>query len=340
MSVIQSDIRILDNLVALNLIISLWSARKKMTPEDFGSVELPPDDLASLGSKRIADPDTLKVFSTLKSRIFSYLDRHGIRFMSGWAIPEEKAGMIVDELIAVRNEFNKAKADFLASYDSSLAAWLSRHKEWAVIIRDSTVSSDYVRARMDFRWQIFRVEPLMRHENANAVLEAGLAEEVESLGETLFGEVSRSAQDIWKKVYAGKSEVTHKALSPLKTLHAKLTGLSFVEPHVAPVADIIRSALNRMPKKGTITGTDLLLLQGLICLLKDSDALVEQAQGLINGHSPDMILDGLLMPAPESSTDVLDGENCSLPVTAPEFDDIPDIPAPLPKPNIPNLGLW
>ena len=73
MTQIISDIRILDNLLALNLDISLWSARKKMTVEDFGGAELPPEDLASLGSKRIADPSSLKIFSTLKARAFSFL---------------------------------------------------------------------------------------------------------------------------------------------------------------------------------------------------------------------------------------------------------------------------
>lgn len=88
---ILSDIKVLDNLLALNLNVNLWSARKKMVLEDFGGAELPPEDLASLGSKRIADPNSLKVFSTLKARAFNYLDRHGIRFMSGWAIPEDRA---------------------------------------------------------------------------------------------------------------------------------------------------------------------------------------------------------------------------------------------------------
>ena len=62
-----SDIRILESLLALNLDISLWSARKKLTLEDFGNVELPPDDLATLGSKRIAPPENLRIFGTLKA---------------------------------------------------------------------------------------------------------------------------------------------------------------------------------------------------------------------------------------------------------------------------------
>lgn len=92
---IQSDIRILDKLLAINLTISLWSARKKMTVKDIGGVSLPSKDLSSFGSKRIADPETLKVFGTLKARAVNFLDRHGVRFMSGWAISEDAASEII-----------------------------------------------------------------------------------------------------------------------------------------------------------------------------------------------------------------------------------------------------
>ena len=36
MTQLVSDIRILDNLLALNLNVSLWSARRKMSQEDLG----------------------------------------------------------------------------------------------------------------------------------------------------------------------------------------------------------------------------------------------------------------------------------------------------------------
>ncbi|MBQ2049645.1 MAG: DUF3150 domain-containing protein [Spirochaetales bacterium] len=343
---IQSDITILDNLLALNLDISLWSARRKMTTEDMGGAQLPPEDLASLGSKRIADPESLKVFSTLKSRAFCFLDRHGVRFMSGWAIPEDKAGAIVQELTGIRDEFNNAKEAFLADYDQSVQAWIAKHSQWADIIRNSTVGPDYVRARMSFKWQLFKVAPLMSHADQAAVLESGLAEEVTGLGSTLFREVANDAEDMWKRVYRGKSEVTHRALSPLKTLHAKLTGLSFVEPHVAPVADIIMSALNRMPRRGNINGPDLLMLQGLVCLLKDSDSLIDHAQSLIVGNSADSVLDSLLPYTPPLSTEDAAMDNPAMDVDATldnGVDDEPVLPPILPQarnPEIPSYGLW
>ena len=344
MAQLISDIRILDNLLALNLNVSLWSARRKMSQEDLGGAELPPEDLASLGSKRIADPENLKVFGTLKARAFNYLDRHGVRFMSGWAIPEEKAGEIVQELLNIRAEFQKEKEAFLAGYDQNVQAWIEKHHQWGEIIRNSLVGPDYVRARMDFRWQLYKVAPLEQHADNIAVLEAGLAEEVQGLGGTLFDEVAKSADDIWRRVYHGKTEVTHKALSPLRTLHAKLTGLSFIEPHVAPVADIVQAALQRMPKKGNISGTDLLLLQGLVCLLKDSTALVGHAQKVIEGYGPAFVLDALL--AGPGVIPELGGNSMQIDGVVDGDDDEPILPdisvadSALPHPAIPSLGLW
>lgn len=362
---IQSDIRILDRLLALNLTVNLWSARRKMSAEDMGGVNLPPEDLASLGSKRIADPETLKIFGTLKARAVTFLDRHGIRFMCGWAIPEEQAGEIVQELVKIWDEFLAAKEAFLADYDQSIQAWIEKHRKWGDIIRNSVVGPDYVRARMDFRWQMFKVAPLMEHEDTTAMLESGLVEEVTNLGSTLFEEIAHDADDMWKRVYQGRTEVTHKALSPLKTMRDKLLGLSFVEPHVTPVADIIQLAINRMPPKGNISGAELLLLQGLVCLLRDSDALLTQSQTLMEGYGPASVLDGLLDGAVVSDAradvpqEVADTEQTadtasiveSVPDTAIPVDGFPVVDEPVlpdilpeipeaPASNLVSYGLW
>lgn len=339
MRTIQSALNVLDDILVINLNISLWTARKKMTPEDFGGVELPPGDLATPGSKRIADPEKLRIFSTLKARACNFLEKHGVRFMCGWAIPEQKAGIIVDELVKIRDDFFKAKDDFLATYEENLNGWIAKHNTWADIIRGSVVSSDYVRSRMDFRWQIFRAAPLMEHENRNAVSESGLAKEVEGLGSTLFSEVARSADEIWKKVYMGRTEVTHKALSPLRTLHEKLMGLSFIEPHVAPVAEIIKAALDQMPARGNISGTSLFMLQGLVCLLRDSDSLLLHSQKLIEGSDAADVVMGLVPP----HKDKTDTEQVGVENGFPDTDDmpiLPEIPQIPVKPVLPNMGLW
>lgn len=337
-----TDMQVLDSLLALNLDISLWSARKKLQAEDFGGATLPPEDLASLGSKKIADPESLRIFSTLKSRAFSMLDRHGVRFLGGWAIPEAKADVIIHELMSIRDLFLEEKERFLSGYDESIRAWVEKHDAWGDIIRNSTVSSDYVRSRIDFRWQLYKVAPVMQHADNAVVLEAGLAEEVTNLGNTLFAEIAKEAADIWKRVYDGKTEVTHKALSPLRTLHSKLVGLAFVEPHVMPAADIIKAALDRMPtKKGCITGADLLLLQGVVSMLRDPDTLFAHAHKILAGDAPASVLADLSGTSSVAqiaeAADITPSQPDAHPAqTAPTV-----APSPAPAPiAVPSFGLW
>ena len=293
----KTNPHIIDKLMALHLDVNIWSARKKLSPEDFAhDAVLPPDDLASLGSKRICDPEELRVFGMLKSRAVSLLDRHGIRFLGGWAIAEDQAENIVADLHLIEAEFSAAKEAFLTRYDQSVQEWIDKHEEWERIIAGSVVSAEYVRSRIGFAWKLYRIQP---PDPADPLMQS-IAQEVESLGTTLFGEVSKMANDAWQQSFVGKTEITRKALSPLKTMHAKLCGLSFVEPRVAPVADLIATALDSLPKRGSIRGINLVMLQGLVSLLRDREALALHGQKLIDGISSHDVLGILLEKHPAS----------------------------------------
>jgi hypothetical protein len=329
----HTDIKVLDSLLALHLEVNIWTARKKLSPEDFAGVRLPPEDLASLGSKRVCDPEALRVFGTLKARAVSLLDRHGVRFLGGWAIPESQVDAIVTELEQILQDFNAAKEDFLSRYDESVRDWIAKHSGWEQIIADSTVGADYVRSRMGFIWRLYRIVP---PDPADPVME-GLKDEVASLGQTLFGEVSKAATEAWHKCFAGKTEITRKALSPLKTIHQKLSGLSFVEPRVSPVADLIHTAFEHLPKRGRIEGANLLMLQGLVSLLRDTDALIEHGQKIMDGTTSKDLL-SLLVEGQGEMPELDVQEEVDI-VAA--VDDLPPIfPDILMQPVLPNCGLW
>jgi hypothetical protein len=286
----QTDITVLDRLAVVNLDIHIWSARCKLTPLDLGNAELPPEELASLGSKRICNPDELKTFTTLKARAVSILEKHGIRFLNGWAVPDSRMDKITDELAAVKDEFAAAKESFLLRYEQAVRDWMDKHPAWASIIAGSVADEGYVRSRMDFRWQSFRILP-----PPNADDRDNLRGDIANLGNTLFGEVASAASETWHRCYAGKTEITRKALSPLKTIHDKLTGLSFMEPRVAPVVELISTAFANVPKRGAINGGVLLMLQGLISLLCNPDALLEHSQRILGGgQKAQDILEGFI----------------------------------------------
>ncbi len=330
----QTDIKVLDSLLAMHLEVNIWTARKKLSPEDFAGATLPPEDLASLGSKRICDPEDLRIFGTLKARAVSLLDKHGVRFLGGWAIPQDQADIIVTELEQILSDFNTAKEDFLARYDESVREWISKHAGWEQIIADSTVSADYVRSRIGFIWRLYRIVP---PDPADPVME-GLRQEVESLGETLFGEVAKAASEAWHKCFAGKTEITRKALSPLRTIHQKLSGLSFVEPRVTPIVDLIHTAFEHLPRRGRIEGANLLMLQGLVSMLRDPDSLVEHGQKIMDGASSADVL-GLIVTSTVDAQ-IVDGldmeDNDDM-----DNEEMPTFPQTVPtQPSLPSCGLW
>lgn len=336
----QTDVTVLDQLVVVNLDIHIWSARRKLMPLDLGNADLPPEDLASLGSKRICNPEELKSFATLKARAVSLLERNGIRFLSGYAIPETAMDEIASELSRIRSEFNEAKEAFLQRYEESVQEWIAKHPQWGDIIANSTVSEDYVRSRMEFRWQMFRVSA--PNESSHAAMQDNLTDDVYNLGNTLFEEIAKAATDTWHRCYAGKTEVTRKALSPLKSIYEKLMGLTFVEPRISPIATIIRTAFACIPKRGAIKGGTLLMLQGLVALLRRPQELVEHGQKILDGQqNAEELLFGFsespfILPYQEDATEFADRTVPGEPGESdePEFGNLPLLPV------MESHGLW
>lgn len=318
-----TDITVLDQLLVVNLDAHIWSARRKLMPEDLGNTRLPPDELASLGSKKICNPEEINIFRMLKARAESLLRQNGIRFLNGWAVPEEKLAAIDESLTGIRDDFNTAKEDFLQRYEQAVREWIDSHPAWREIIANSIVSEEYVRSRLSFRWQVFRVAPPLSDASQDS-----LADEVKNLGNALYDEIARSAAETWKNCYEGRTEVTRKALSPLNAMYDKLMGLTFVEPRVSPIASIIRTALDSIPKRGPITGGTLLMLQGLVSLLRSPQEVVEHGQKILEGQ-----------PAGEVLSTLSDIPSC-LPCIENDMDEVPStcrLPAP---PALESCGLW
>ena len=243
---LKTEPTVLKCMLAVNLNVNIWSAKRKLNPDDFVHSELPPESLASLGSKKICDPKALRIFSTLKARAVNVLDKSGVRFLGGWAIPEAKAAEIVNSLDMIAEEFKHAKDKFMKNYDQAVQNWIADNPGWEKIIATSVVSADYVAERIAFNWQVFKVvNPTGRKKD---LLETGLQSEVDNLGCTLFGEVAKDAREAFNRSFMSKSMITRKALSPLKNIQQKLYDLSFIEPRVAPVASLIQSALDKIPE--------------------------------------------------------------------------------------------
>lgn len=60
--------------VGIILDIKLWSGSKNLRAEDLQGSELPPDDLVSLGSKRIHDKQTLKSLQAVRTKTVTAME--------------------------------------------------------------------------------------------------------------------------------------------------------------------------------------------------------------------------------------------------------------------------
>ena len=120
--------QVLDRLVAVNLDVRIWSGRKKLTAEDLSlGADVPPEDLVSLGSKRVCDPAPIKVFQRLKQQAERICLTGGMRFLGGYAIPEERTETVAAALDALGERFEQERATFVAGYAEAVEDWIALH---------------------------------------------------------------------------------------------------------------------------------------------------------------------------------------------------------------------
>ena len=113
MSIQQNEIKILDQLLLVDLSgIHLWTARKKLKPEMLEG-KIPPAILASLGSMRVIDPEKLKPFEKIKRQATKVVEECGVRFLGGYAVSQDKIQEVVDRLEALKSQFYDLKNNFL-----------------------------------------------------------------------------------------------------------------------------------------------------------------------------------------------------------------------------------
>ncbi|SET23834.1 Protein of unknown function [Thorsellia anophelis DSM 18579] len=274
------SIKHLEKLVICHIDCSIWSGRKKLRPEDFrlpdGS-QLPPSEVASLGSKKICDPEALNHFERLKKEAQRQCELVGVKFLGGYAIPENLINSITPELDRIGQEFMHHKHLFLANYDSVTKGWVEKHPNFAEAITRAISPIQDVQERFQFNYTLYRMKP--------AKQKIALENKVAGMGQTLFSEIARDANELFRLSIAGKDQLSQRAINPLKRIHNKLNGLSFLDNRVQPVVDTLANLLNRFPTIGAVTGGLFHETVSTILMLTDPDKLKMHAETYLNPNS-------------------------------------------------------
>ncbi|WP_295542263.1 DUF3150 domain-containing protein [uncultured Thiohalocapsa sp.] len=284
---------ITDRIVLVMLGISIWSGRKKLKPEDLNLLdgEIPPEELVSLGSKRVCDPEPLKPFHRLKQSAERACLRVGTRFLGGFAVPKAHAEDLATQLDVLRAEFDAETQTFLAGYDRALEDWIAKLPAFEAAIRRAVEPAQVVGGRLRFGYQLVQIKP--------AEQPGTLTEEVQQLGNGIFAEVEQMARDL-EGSFAGKDRLHRRALGTFNRIRDKLACLSFVDGRIQPVVDSIEDWLGRLPLTAPITGALFNEGMGLALLLSDAERMAQHGAGQLAqaGHSEE---DACAAPPPPTA---------------------------------------
>ena len=253
-----------DHFVVFILDIKLWTGRKTLRPEDLfaGGIDpksLPPESLASLGSKRIIGKEALAPFAALKREAEKTCLAVGSRFLGGYAVPNEKVDQVKEELNRIKINFQQKRQDFLEHYDQQIAAWITKHPlQWQEVIQKAVEPVGTVKRSLQFHYTPIAIA------TPDGFDEDLLHAQADGLFGQLCHEIRQQARTAYQTSYQGKTKVTRKALRPILAIRKKLAGLSFLNPSVAEAVQAIDDAMALIPDQGALEGTSLNLLSGLL----------------------------------------------------------------------------
>lgn len=261
--------KVIDGLVVLLLNISLWQGRKKLRTEDLEekgvlTSSLPPEKLASLGSKRIVSPDAVNVFMAIKRRAERACLAVGTRFMGGYAIPEEKMPALQVELEAMAKEFEIEKTKFIRQYETTVTVWADENPEWRDAILRAVDPVNYVAAQLQCSFTAMKVSHAKGAEKTLDVQTSGLRGQLER-------EIALAAKVAWEESFQGKLSVRKSALGKLDSINEKLAGLSFLDISVGKLNSAVSAVLNQCKGKDAIEGSDLMAVCGILATLISLD---------------------------------------------------------------------
>lgn len=288
----------LDNVILISLDNHVWSGRKKLKPEDLGKAvaDLPPEELASLGSKKIFDRQRLAVFNSLHRAAVRACVSVGIRFLGGFAIPEQDAPAVIQELDRIKAEYQMQRTKFIQEYDDVIQEMLQNYPTWNHMLRNSIMTVEQAASRISWDWDALKVVS-----SGIDLADEKMAEKAQGMAGQLFFEVSKEGQELTKTLL-GKEKVRRNILITVRNIRKKLSGLSFLDSRVGPIIQQIDTVLAAMPTDAPIEGNDITTLFGLAWLLSDPDRMKTHGERILNGEMPEQF---------ESKPDVAETEGVS-----------------------------
>lgn len=233
------------------LEISQWSGRAKLSREEIPNADnLPPEALASLGSKKLLDPAKLKPFGMLRTRTSRVMERYGIHLLGGYYVRNDLVPQLDTELAVLENEWLKAVNAFVSDFDTDVDAWCAQYPEWEHSIRAALPTAANVKNRFLFKWHAFKITPA---EDAQSAVK-NTEHELSKVGDTALDEVAKLAASTFDTTFKDReSKANGKTFNCLDALYDKVSCAAFTKSELRSLArciGMVRDEVREMVKEG------------------------------------------------------------------------------------------
>lgn len=256
----NSALNVLNDVIAVNLHVSIWTGRKMLEDSDLSlSGETPPREIINLGSKHTTDPKALKVFHTLKRRAERLCLSVGIPFLGGYAIPTSKADDVAKELAKIMAQFEVEKQKYLQKHADIQDDWISKFPAYEAILRKALTETCDVEKRINAAYSMFQIKSAQ----LDSSIDTGLSSQVESLSGSLEDDVLKNAKKLLESL-TGAIRPSQTNVNSLKKLREKVEGLAFLNSRFDTLIEKIVHIEQQMPLTGKLSIDETNLLSGLL----------------------------------------------------------------------------
>ncbi|MDD5278670.1 MULTISPECIES: DUF3150 domain-containing protein [Acidithiobacillus] len=271
------------NIVFVRPVVKAISGRKKLAPEDlvemYGAV--PPKELASLGSKKVIDPDRVKFFLNARSAAERICSKSGVSLSDFYGIPRHKLQSVLKELQNIKSAVEEQRDLLVAELDDAVEGWVDKNPDaYSEVIRSGAPTKEYIQKRIRMDVYTFTASAVDTNGEVNQ-----FDVEMGRLDEQLLDEVADRASSAFKGSFQNGRQPSRRALSPLMEIAEKIESLAFLRDGFDELAHYITDKTLRLKSGGQrMSDEQISDLASLYLVLSSPLKTAQLAQSLHGGQ--------------------------------------------------------
>lgn len=232
------------------------------------------DQAYTAGAVRYIDPKALRPFATARAAANRLCRSNGTRFLSGFAVADDRLDKVLAGLEVIASEVDAAKADLQARYSELRNDWESANPS-ILAWKPKFPDAGYVSRATGMSVAVYKISPHAMP--AAGVMADGVVQAIQGMPWQILQEIAQDVSESWQ---TSASRATQRIKGLLNRVRDKLRSLEFLGGNLRSIAQAVEDVMQRLPHAGPIEGSDYVLLTGLLHSLCDPNRIVNDLSGM------------------------------------------------------------